>query len=110
MRNEGMRMQGFRPIEQSQYLACCASKNHRCWDASLPMVPHAGTSLAGEDESRDMSPRAGNCTLDQKLADAARGADYHEDAAGYCTGSQKPADMNAVKRLIDAGACADRCK
>ena len=69
--NEGMRLQGFRPIDHSEYLACCAVKDHKCWDASLPsMVPHAEISAAVEDESRDESPRASNVVLDQKLADA----------------------------------------
>lgn len=109
MRNEGMRLDGFKPINHSEYLACCAAKDHKCWDASLSgMVPLTANSTA--DESRDESFEASNSVLDQKLADAVRGADYHEDAAGHSTGSELPADMNEVKRLVDAGACADRCQ
>ena len=105
-------MEGFKPIDHSEYLACCADKDHKCWDVSLPSrVPPADNSSAvGEDESKDESPGASNSVLDQRLADAVRGADYHEDAAGYSTGSNVPADMNEVKRLVDAGADADRCK
>ena len=111
MRDEGMRLEGFKPIDHSQYLACWADKDHKCWDVSLPSrVCPADNSLAVEDESKDVSLEASNSVLDQKLADAVRGADYHEDAAGYSTGSKSPADMNEVKRLIDAGADADRCK
>lgn len=109
--NEGMRLEGFRPIDQSEYLACCAVKGHKCWDASLPASnPHAESPAAGEDGSGDESLEDPTSVLDQKLADAVRGAHYHEDAAGHSTGSQAPPDMSEVKRLIDAGADADRCK
>lgn len=111
MRDEGMRLEGFRPINHSEYLGCCAAKDHKCWDVSLSrMIPLAENSMAAADESRDASPEASNSVLDQKLADAVRGADYHEDAAGYSTGSNMPVDMNEVKRLVDAGARADSCK
>lgn len=112
MCNEGMRLEGFRPIDQSDYLACCAVKGHKCWDASLPASnPHAEPPAAAvEDGSRHELLEDPTSVLDRKLADAVRGASYHEDAAGRSTASQAPPDMSEVKRLIDAGADADRCK
>ena len=132
MRNEGVQPVGFRPIDRSDYLACCALKHHPCWQA-LNAADNADNKPAQEgplgsakaaavhhnsrlkqqvvrsaDELHETS--SGDSMLNQRLADAVRGADYHEDETGFSFGEQAPADVGMVKSLIDAGADIKKCK
>ena len=131
MRNEGLQPMGFRPIERSEYLACCALERHPCWQvpkatdkatvqeeeaepATAPAVQHISRleQQPASRESADEQPEtySSNSRLNQQLADAVRGADYHEDESGLSFGGQAPADIGTARSLIDAGADINKCK
>ena len=106
-----MSLEGFRPIERSDYLACCANKEHRCWDKSPHnIVPNIADQRAPTHKPTEGMVTDSSSMLDKKLADAVRGAGYHEDETGHASAEKLPADMREVKSLIDAGADIDRCK